>query len=57
MNSQSILVVADLAAYSQEMREWLHSRSIKAVEHLARYRGSQVGIEAAEAFMPFRSSQ
>tara|TARA_Y100000589_G_C27197207_1_gene647421 strand:- start:4035 stop:4724 length:690 start_codon:yes stop_codon:yes gene_type:complete len=39
-----------LNIYSSEMREWPHSRSIKAVEHLARLRGSQVGKEAVEAF-------
>ena len=37
------------------MRDWPHSRSIKAVEHLARLRGSQVGVEAAEAFILVRS--
>lgn len=40
-----------LEAYAMEMREWPHSRSIKAVEHLARWRGATVGIEAAEAFV------
>ena len=31
------------------MRDWPHTRSIKAVEHLARWRGASVGAEAAEA--------
>jgi len=44
-----------LAEYKLEMRDWPHSRSIKAVEHLARLRGSQVGVEAAEAFILLRS--
>ena len=43
-----------LEAYTSEMRDWPHSRSIKAVKHLARLRGSQVGLEAAEAFFLLR---
>tara|TARA_Y100000031_G_C8222425_1_gene386613 strand:- start:1189 stop:1878 length:690 start_codon:yes stop_codon:yes gene_type:complete len=43
-----------LEAYSSEMRSWPHSRSIKAVEHLALWRGSTVGIEAAESFQLIR---
>jgi N-acetylglucosamine malate deacetylase 1 len=43
-----------LMAYSSEMRDWPHARSIKAVEHLARWRGAQVGVEAAEAFCLLR---
>ena len=43
-----------LEAYAGEMRPWPHARSIKAVEHLARWRGSQVGVEAAEAFCLLR---
>lgn len=46
-----------LEAYSQEMRGWPHARSVKAVEHLARVRGSQVGIDAAEAFCLLRQLQ
>ncbi len=40
-----------LAAYTSEMRPWPHARSISALEHLARWRGASVGVEAAEAFM------
>lgn len=40
-----------LRAYQTEMREWPHPRSIEAVVHLARYRGSSVGLAAAEAFL------
>jgi len=40
-----------LEAYRSEMREWPHARSIKAVDHLARWRGASVGCEAAETFM------
>ena len=43
-----------LCAYKLEMREWPHPRSLKAVEHLARWRGSSIGFEAAEAFMLVR---
>ena len=38
-----------LLAYSSEMRYWSHARLLEAVEHLARWRGAQVGVEAAEA--------
>ena len=40
-----------LRAYQSEMREWPHPRSLRAVEHLARWRGALVGCEVAEAFM------
>ena len=40
-----------LKAYEIELRNWPHSRSIESVEHLARWRGSTVGVEAAEAFI------
>jgi LmbE family N-acetylglucosaminyl deacetylase len=40
-----------LSAYATEMREWPHSRSLEAVEALARWRGASVGAQAAEAFV------
>ena len=43
-----------LEIYAEEMRTWPHSRSLQAVEHLARWRGSTVGCEAAEAFILLR---
>jgi len=43
-----------LEAYASEMRPWPHARSIEALEHLARWRGAQVGVEAAEAFYLLR---
>jgi len=43
-----------LEAYNSEMRPWPHARSIEALEHLARWRGAQVGVEAAEAFCLLR---
>lgn len=43
-----------LARYRMEMRPFPHARSIPAVEALAKWRGSQIGREAAEAFMVVR---
>jgi len=43
--------LAALACYENEMRPWPHTRSFRAVEHLARSRGATVGLEAAEAFV------
>lgn len=39
-----------LELYESEMRDYPHSRSYKAVEILARYRGYAAGIALAEAF-------
>ena len=43
-----------LEVYSNEMRAWPHARSFEALEHLARWRGAQVGVGAAEAFCLLR---
>jgi len=43
--------LAALDAYSAEMRPWPHPRSRQAIEHLARWRGATVGVNAAEAFL------
>jgi N-acetylglucosamine malate deacetylase 1 len=40
-----------LKEYNSEMREFPHARSIKAIEHLAAWRGATIGVHAAEAFM------
>lgn len=40
-----------LACYGSEVRPWPHARSIKALGHLASWRGASVGLEAAEAFV------
>lgn len=40
-----------LDCYASEMHAWPHARSIKAVENLAGWRGSSVGVNAAEAFI------
>jgi LmbE family N-acetylglucosaminyl deacetylase len=37
--------------YKSEMREYPHVRSVKSIENLSLYRGSSVGLYAAEAFM------
>ena len=38
-------------AYNNELREFPHPRSTKAIEALATWRGATVGVEAAEAFI------
>jgi len=43
-----------LKMYKDELRQWPHTRSIKSIENLAFYRGSSVGIKAAEAFQLLR---
>jgi LmbE family N-acetylglucosaminyl deacetylase len=43
-----------LKAYAAEMRTWPHARSIKALKHLACWRGAQAGVEACESFMLLR---
>ena len=43
-----------LLTYASEMRAWPHARSLEALEHLARWRGAQIGVEAAEAFFLLR---
>lgn len=40
-----------LKEYEAEMRPWPHPRSLEAVDHLARWRGASVGVDAAEAFV------
>ena len=45
------LKIKALTAYEHELREWPHPRSVKAVEHLAHWRGASCGVDAAEAFV------
>ena len=45
------LKIKALTVYKHELREWPHPRSIKAVEHLAHWRGASCGVDAAEAFV------
>ena len=42
-------------AYKSEMFDWPHPRSIESIEYLAKMRGSQVGLESAEAFCLLRN--
>jgi len=42
--------VSSLKIYDDEMRNYPHSRSYQAVESLAKYRGSSIGVKYAEAF-------
>jgi len=51
ISSTLSIKVEALAAYSVELREWPHPRSIKAIEHLAHWRGAVCGVDAAEAFV------
>ena len=44
-----------LNMYKDEIRDWPHARSIKAIESLAIYRGSTVGVKMAEAFQLVRN--
>ncbi len=45
------LKIQALEEYRSEMRDWPHPRSCKAVEHLMRWRGATIGVDAAEAFL------
>jgi LmbE family N-acetylglucosaminyl deacetylase len=45
---------AALECYADELRSWPHPRSAEGVRALARWRGSQCGMEAAEAFASMR---
>lgn len=42
--------VAALECYGGEIRDWPHPRSSEGVRALARWRGNQCGVDAAEAF-------
>jgi LmbE family N-acetylglucosaminyl deacetylase len=43
-----------LDAYSTEMRDYPHSRSIEGIKNLAKLRGNQIGCSLAEAFEVIR---
>ncbi|GHT77964.1 PIG-L domain-containing protein [Bacteroidia bacterium] len=40
-----------MSYYKSQLKQFPHSRSIEAIEALAKYRGSTIGVERAEAFM------
>lgn len=43
--------ISALREYKSEMRPWPHARSLKALDYLAKWRGANIGVEAAEAFV------
>lgn len=43
-----------MLCYESQLREYPHPRSIRAINALAEYRGSTVGVEYAESFMLLR---
>ena len=43
-----------LAAYGSQLKQFPHERSIQAAQNLAAYRGSAIGVAAAEAFQSIR---
>jgi hypothetical protein len=47
--------LAALECYSDELRDPPHARSLEGIDALARYRGTQVGLPRAEAFVLLRS--
>lgn len=46
--------IRGMACYRSESRQYPHPRSAEALRALAQYRGSNVGVKAAEAFMLLR---
>ena len=46
--------VRALECYTGEVRVWPHPRSAEGIRALARWRGTQAGFEAAEAFVTLR---
>ena len=51
MHLRCISKLKALEAYQTELRKWPLSRSLEVVKNLTKYRGSSLGIPAAEAFM------
>ena len=49
------LLIEAINAYELEMREWPHARSRENILNLAKWRGSSVGIDLAEAFVVLRA--
>jgi len=44
-----------MECYESQLHEYPHPRSLEAIRTLAKYRGSTVGVNAAEAFMLIRA--
>lgn len=47
--------ISALKCYGSELKSRPHSRSFEGIENLARFRGTQVGLEMAEAFQLIRA--
>jgi len=43
-----------LKIYKTEIKPWPHPRSLKSIKNLASFRGSQIGVKFAEAFIILR---
>lgn len=54
ISDQMALKIKALEAYSDEMREIPHSRTIEHCKILAAHRGYTIGVHAAEAFVTYR---
>lgn len=46
--------IAAMTCYAGELRPWPHARSLDGIRAQAQFRGCQVGMAAAEAFMTLR---
>ena len=51
VNNEIDCKIEALKQYKTEMRDFPHSRSIEALEALAKWRGASSGVHAAEAFV------
>ena len=43
--------ILSIKAYENELRDWPHPRSVKAIKALASLRGSTISCNAAESFV------
>lgn len=46
--------ISAMRCYQSQLHDFPHPRSLRAIRALAEYRGSTIGVEAAEAFMLIR---
>jgi N-acetylglucosamine malate deacetylase 1 len=51
ISGSMIQKIKALEAYKMELREWPHPRSVKSIKGLAEWRGSNCGLDSAEAFV------
>lgn len=54
ISDQLVTKIKALECYQGELRDWPHPRSAQGLEALGRWRGSQMGLAAAEAFKLIR---